>query len=131
VAGEELISLRQGVGRVNQLRISDTHIFQVIIPPSLQVRRARVPNSWYPGALANKLAGQALAPGWPEIVAMFNSSLNGDPGAQLEIPVCPRGRRQQLVPTGPGAHLGTQLLILVHRAEVDRLLLITRLQVAP
>lgn len=38
-------------------------------------------NTWFNGALANKLAGQDLesAPNTPEINAQFNSNLNGDP----------------------------------------------------
>ena len=38
-----------------------------------------IPGTLYPIALANKLTGQALAPDRPDIVATFNSSLNGDP----------------------------------------------------
>lgn len=35
---------------------------------------------WYPGALADKLAGEDLDPGSPDIGARFNSNLNGNAG---------------------------------------------------
>jgi len=41
------------------------------------------PNTWYPVALANALAGQDLIPAHPDISATFNSLLNGNPGCLL------------------------------------------------
>jgi hypothetical protein len=38
------------------------------------------PNTWYPQALANSLAGYDLDPTREDINATFNSNLNGDPG---------------------------------------------------
>jgi PA domain len=38
-----------------------------------------VPNTWYPIALANKLAGADLSPTVDDIFAQFNSQLNGNP----------------------------------------------------
>jgi MYXO-CTERM domain-containing protein len=40
---------------------------------------APLPRTWYPGSLANKLAGEDLDPGNPEIVMQLSSSLNNDP----------------------------------------------------
>lgn len=40
---------------------------------------AEVPNTWYPIALANKLAGADLSPAVNDIFCQFNSNLNGNP----------------------------------------------------
>lgn len=40
---------------------------------------APLPATWYPGSLANKLAGEDLDPGNPEIIMQLSSSLNNDP----------------------------------------------------
>ncbi len=38
-----------------------------------------VPNTWYPMALANKLAGADLSPAADDLISLFNSNLNGNP----------------------------------------------------
>jgi len=40
---------------------------------------APLPGTWYPGSLANKLAGEDLDPGNPEVVMQLSASLNNDP----------------------------------------------------
>jgi hypothetical protein len=73
---------------------------------------APVTNTWYHAALANKLAGVDLAPGPPlsnadDIVAFFNSSLNGNPA-------CLGGRRWYY---GTDANEGTNIdlvAVLLH-----------------
>ena len=40
---------------------------------------AEVPNTWYPMALANKLAGADLSPAADDLISLFNSNLNGNP----------------------------------------------------
>ena len=40
---------------------------------------AEVPSTWYPIALANKLAGADLSPAVNDIFSQFNSNLNGNP----------------------------------------------------